>query len=87
MDPLEAGPPWDAISVHVANSTRAASLSLCNCGERVKGERGMEALVSSDSDDVETRVEARGWKRWLADTYTLHCLAAIRSYLCFPAAI
>jgi hypothetical protein len=37
----------------------------------------MEALVSSDSDDVETQVEARGRKRWLADTYTLHCLAAI----------
>jgi hypothetical protein len=53
----------------------------------VKGERGMEALVSSDSDDMETQVEARGRKRWLADTYTLHCLAAICSYLCFPAAI
>jgi hypothetical protein len=28
MDPLEAGPPWDAIGVHVTNSTRIASLSL-----------------------------------------------------------
>ena len=73
--------------IQVNEPLRRLSLSLCGCGERVKGERGMEALVSSDSDDVETRVEARGWKRWLADTYTLHCLAAICSYLCFPAAI
>jgi hypothetical protein len=27
MEPLEASPPWDAIGVHVANSTRVASLS------------------------------------------------------------
>jgi hypothetical protein len=32
-------------------------LSLRGCGGRVKGERGMEALVSFDGDDVETRVE------------------------------
>lgn len=74
LDPRELMTPSSQLVLHgmrlgsTSLVTPVSPLSLCGRGQRVKGGRGTEALISSEDGAVETRVEAGGRRCWLASS-------------------